>query len=59
MALQFSIYAFVYIAMGIITLLLAIYSWKRRAVTGHTLVFSPDACCCGMVPDIRPRAAGR
>jgi signal transduction histidine kinase len=39
MALQFSVYAFVYIATGIITLLLAIYSWKRRSVPG-TLYFS-------------------
>ncbi len=39
MALQFSIYAFAYIATGIITLLLALYSWKRRSVPG-TLWFS-------------------
>jgi signal transduction histidine kinase len=39
MALQFSVFFFVYAAMGIITLLLAIYSWKRRSVPG-TLYFS-------------------
>jgi len=31
MALQFSVFALAYIATGIITLLLAIYSWKRRS----------------------------
>jgi PAS domain-containing protein/two-component sensor histidine kinase len=39
MALQFSIFAILYLATGIITLLLAIYSWKRRSVPG-TLYFS-------------------
>ncbi len=34
MALQFSFFALVYIATGIITLLLAVYSWKRRSVPG-------------------------
>lgn len=34
MALQFSFFALAYIATGIITLLLAIYSWKRRSVPG-------------------------
>ena len=34
MAMQLSAYAFVYITTGIITLFLAIYSWKRRAVPG-------------------------
>ncbi|WP_292347299.1 MULTISPECIES: histidine kinase N-terminal 7TM domain-containing protein [unclassified Methanoregula] len=32
--MQLSVYAFVYFTTGIITLLLAIYSWKRRAVPG-------------------------
>ena len=39
MALQFSVFALAYIATGIITFLLAIYSWKRRSVPG-TLAFS-------------------
>jgi len=34
MVLQFSVYAFAYVATGIITLLLSIYSWKRRSVPG-------------------------
>jgi len=39
MILQFSVYALAYIVTGIITLFLAIYSWKRRSVPG-TLYFS-------------------
>jgi len=34
MALQFSLFVLLYIATGIITLLLALYSWKRRSVPG-------------------------
>lgn len=39
MALQFSIFALAYIATGIITLLLAIYSWKRRSLPGVKYFF--------------------
>jgi signal transduction histidine kinase len=39
MALQFSIFALAYIATGIITLLLAIYSWKRRSLPGIQYFF--------------------
>jgi len=34
MALEFSVFVVLYAAMGFITLLLAVYSWKRRSVPG-------------------------